>query len=120
METTIVLLGLTILLMFGVIFFLCVKMEYLKIYKEKYFEMEKHASKCLETAKEFQSLCNKFTEEAKTDQARRNYYLTIIKCTQNALEYASAYLKPRKQKEMWHRANDFIKFEDNPNLYMQS
>lgn len=113
MEMTIVIMGVTILGLFITLICLFLKVDYLTFYKKKYFEMESHADRCLENAKEYQKICDKLLAEAQEDQARRMYYLDIIKSCNEGLKYASAYLKPRKRNEMWKRANNFPDFNKN-------
>lgn len=81
------------------------------LYQTEYKEMLDVTNRTLASNKELLESNQKLIERSMEDAYRCHYYLYLIKKFQNALNYANTYLKPRKRREMWHRANDFVKYE---------
>lgn len=80
-------------------------------YQTEYKEMLDVTNRTLASNKELLESNQKLIERSMEYNYQCHYYLYLIKKFQNALNYANTYLKPRKRREMWHRANDFVKYE---------
>ena len=84
----------------------------LKFYKKLAKGYRKNADGTLELAKQIKSDYYQMIELNKESIERNSYQIYLIKHLHSVIDYAGHFLKPRKKKEMYHRANQMLTFEE--------